>query len=184
MGHSKERKKMKSKFFIFALAISFLVTCGILFAHEHDAPTQAAVTPEFLRIKNLAGAWKGTADHEGKKENVTVEYQVTSGGSAVIEKLMPGTPQEMVSLYYEEKGKLRMTHYCMLGNRPTLELKKSGPKGLSFELAKNSGIDIKKEVHMHALKLSFDQDKLTQEWTSFKGGKPQDKAVFNLTRVS
>ena len=39
-----------------------------------------------------------------------------------VEKLMPGTPHEMISTYNDENGGLVMTHYCMLHNQPKLKL--------------------------------------------------------------
>ena len=37
------------------------------------------------------------------------DIQVTSGGSALVEKLSPGTPHEMVSVYHDKDGELAMT---------------------------------------------------------------------------
>ena len=43
-----------------------------------------------------------------------------------MERIFPGTPQEMISVYYDDdKGRLAMTHYCMMRNRPTFKLVKS-----------------------------------------------------------
>ena len=50
---------------------------------------------------------------------VRVEYRLTAGGSALVETLFPGASRgQMVSMYYDRKGKLAMTHYCMLRNQP------------------------------------------------------------------
>ena len=150
----------------------------------HEMPVQQG-SAELERIKGRAGKWEGESrEPDGKTEKVTVEYKVTSGGSAVVETLMPGTPHEMTSVYYDEKGKLRMTHYCMLGNRPTLELKKTGAQKLQFKLARSSSFNPKKEQHMHALNLSTPApDRLTQEWTCFQKGKSAGVTVFNLKRA-
>src|SRR3989338_5074087 len=82
---------------------------------------------ELARIKSLAGRWTGVTSMFGKPDQrVYVEYEVTSGGSAVLERIFPGTPEEMISVYYDDnKGKLAMTHYCILRNRPTLKLVRS-----------------------------------------------------------
>ena len=169
----------------FSLLLLLTIFSSPLFAGKNKECPMNPIIPksaEFQKMKDLAGTWKGTADHgNGNKEDVAVNYQLTSGGTAVLETLMPGTPHEMMSLYYEQDGKLRMTHYCMLGNRPVLELKKSTPETLTLELAKHSGIK-KKETHMHALTLTFGKDKLTQAWTGYSNGKPTDTTVFTLTR--
>jgi len=142
---------------------------------------------EFQRIKALAGVWEGThaMGKEGNEEKVTVEYQVTSGGNAVVEKLFTGTPHEMVSVYHDSKnGKLSMTHYCMLPNRPELILTSADKNRLDMTLAENSDIDVAKETHMHSLTISFsDPDHMTQKWMSFEGGKEKDSTIIELSRV-
>ncbi len=142
-------------------------------------------SPEFERMKELVGTWRGTSAMGDKVEEATVEYRLTSGGSAVLEKLYPGTPKEMVSLYYNRNGKLMMTHYCMLGNRPQLELKSADVAGMDFLLSPNSDIDASNETHMHALRISFDgKDKITQKWTCFEQGKEKHVSTFTLKRVT
>lgn len=138
---------------------------------------------EFEKLKKLAGKWEGTSIMGGKEQKVAVEYQVTSGGSALMEKLMPGTPHEMVSMYYEKGGKPRMTHFCMLYNRPELELKSAKGNDMNFELAKGGEVKTG-EAHMHALTTRWvDDDHFTQKWTSYEGGKPKETSTFNFTRV-
>lgn len=146
------------------------------------APKAAADSADFARLKTLVGSWEGTASDS--KEKVTVEYSLTAGGSALVEKLFPGTTHEMLSVYYDRGGKVAMTHYCMLGNHPELRLKSSGGKSLRFELAGRSGLGSAKEDHMHSLTVTIpDADHLTQEWTSFHEGKSQKSSVFTFARA-
>ena len=44
----------------------------------------------------------------------------------------------------------------MMGNRPAMLLKSSDDKNLVFDFDKTCGINPKKESHMHALKIRFD----------------------------
>ncbi|MCB0360953.1 MAG: hypothetical protein KDD44_14995, partial [Bdellovibrionales bacterium] len=87
-------------------------------------PPPDTSSAELNRIKALAGKWKTTTSMFGKEnEEVFTEYKVTAGGSAVVETIFPGTPNEMVSVYYDDDaGKLAMTHYCMMRNRPQFSL--------------------------------------------------------------
>ena len=75
-------------------------------------------SPEFERMKTLVGSWKGKADMGQGPMEFAVEYRLVSGGSAIEERIFAGTPKEMVTMYYDDRGKLRLTHFCMLANRP------------------------------------------------------------------
>ncbi len=166
------------------LGTVLLLAAGGVLAEEqmHPAP---AVSAELERLKQLAGRWEGTSQETDKEaQPAVVEYKVTSGGSAVVETLFPGTPHEMVSVYHDEHGKIAMTHYCMLGNQPNLRLTQASDKELDFSLADGSGIDLATEQHMHALKLmQGDTDHLSQVWTCYEGGKPSHNVTISLSRL-
>jgi len=139
---------------------------------------------EYERMKQLIGVWEGTSNMGKEGQKVRVEYRTTAGGSAIVETLFPGTDEEMISVYYDKKGKLSMTHYCMLQNRPSMKLQKAGGDTLDFVFAKGSGIDPKKDPHMHALSISFtDKDHIVENWTYFEGGKEKGVTKLNLSRV-
>lgn len=77
-----------------------------------------------------------------------------------------------------------MTHYCMLRNRPHMELTKADANDLKFVLATDSDINAGKDAHMHALHIAFeDNDHIIQEWTMFENGKEKQVTVFKLSRV-
>lgn len=143
-----------------------------------------AASAELQKILALAGRWKGTSNGpEGKDQPVAVEYRVTSGGSAVIETLFPGTPHEMVTVYHDVHGTLAATHYCMLGNQPELVLTSATPSQLEMSLAPGTAIDPATETHMHALTLAWaDENHLTQTWTLFEQGKATDSSIITVSR--
>ena len=156
------------------IASLFLIAIPNVFADAgHEMPVIKS-SPEFEKLKSLVGTWKGTTtEMDGKVGDATVEYQLTSGGSALVETLFKGTPHEMVSVYHDTNGKLSMTHYCMLGNHPELALKAVKNNAYEFDLKENSGIDSAKEQHMHALRLEMpDANTLVQKWQCWKDGKP------------
>ena len=114
----------------------------------------------------------------------TVEYRLISGGNALEERIFAGTPKEMVTIYYDRHGKLGLTHYCMLGNRPAMLLKSSDSKTLKFDFDPKCDVDAKSEMHMHALTITFaDNDTFTQDWKLFEDGKAKDSHPFTLKRV-
>jgi hypothetical protein len=172
---------MKSKL-VSSLLVVALSTALNTFA---GPPAQPHVgSAEFEKLKALAGTWQGSTDMGQGPMSFTVQYRVTSGGSVVEERLFADTPKEMLTVYHDKDGKLALTHYCALCNRPAMSLTKAGENSLSFQLTKDSGIDVEKEMHMHNLVLTFDDaDHITHEWTVYEGGKPQPCHGFKLERM-
>ena len=167
---------MKQKALVSLILISFCIP-----ALAHDMPTPK-VSKNFESLKGLLGTWEGTTKMEGKDQPATVTYELTSGGTAIEEKLMPGTPHEMLTVYANQGDQVSVTHYCMLGNQPQMKLKKADSGVFEFEMEGTKGIADKNEMHMHAIKLIHDGDKLKQEWTNYNKGKKAEMAVFEFTK--
>jgi hypothetical protein len=173
---------MKRVFLIFFL--SLMTAVPVYATADGQMPAPKPASPEFAKIKALAGTWKGETLKGEKKEEVTVNYKISSGGNIVVETIDPGSAHEMTSVYQDgPNGKLRMTHYCMLPNTPVMSLKSSSANSISLELDKKSEIG-PKDQHMHALTLTFDgPDKLTQNWSCYTDGKVTEPCVFSLSRA-
>ncbi len=176
--------RQRAGWWIVAAVCVGLVSSGARADTGAQGPT--AGSPEFERIKALAGRWEGTSAMDGGNEQpAVVEYRVTSGGSIVAETLFPGTEHEMLSVYHDRGGKLAMTHYCMLSNQPEMDLTESRPDHLTLSLSDRSHLDAAKDLHMHALTIAFvDDNHLTETWSSFEGGKPKGSSVFHFSRAS
>ena len=173
-----------------ALSAALVLFAGGARADEKmsAAPAAAKKSPaaeQLERLKSLAGTWTGKATHPGSPAGMdtTVTWRVTSGGSAVMETIDPGSDHEMVTLYHLDGGKLVLTHYCASGNQPTMRLVKSGdPRTLAFDFAR--GTNMKPgDMHMHALRIQFvEEGAVTTEWTSWKDGKPAGAIRLALAR--
>lgn len=167
--------KRKMKHLVFAFSILF-VADGAL-AEKHEMP-EVKTSAELDRMKTLVGTWKGSAVGMPEK-TVEVQYRLSSGGSAVVETISPGTPHEMTTVYFDEAGKLAMTHYCMLGNHPTMYLTKSSATELQFDVLRTSD-----EKHMNALDITFKSaDEMDQRW-GMVDGKKSEMTTFTLRRES
>lgn len=145
---------------------------------EHPSEPYVGSAP-FEKLKQLEGKWEGTVVEGGQTESKPAEviYEVSSGESAVVEKLFAGTEHEMVSVYNDEKGSLVMTHYCMLKNQPKLKLVNATDNKIEMEFTEGNGVAIT-DPHMHALKITFDgPDKMTQEWFGYENGKRTETAT-------
>jgi hypothetical protein len=172
---------------IYALVAGvYLLFVGLVMAYagEHSHLPYSG-SKEFERMKELAGVWEGTSNNmpqEGGK--VRVEYRLSSGGSSVVETLFPGTAHEMVSVYYDNKGQLTMTHYCALRNQPRMKLQKADAQNLNFMFVGGTNIDPKKDAYMRSLTITFvDKNHIIEKWTLFENGKEKETSVFELSRV-
>ena len=171
---------------VYALVASaYLLFVGLSMAYGSEGSTAPySGSKGFERMKELVGAWEGTANMSKEGAKVRIEYRLSSGGSSVVETLFPGTPHEMVSVYFDNKGQLTMTHYCALRNQPRMKLQKADAQNMSFMFVGGTNIDSKKDTYMRSLTITFvDKNHIIEKWTSFEGGKEKEVSVFELSRV-
>ena len=154
------------------------------FAGEPPEMTNSR-SAELERVAMLAGTWKGVTNMGQGEQEIVVAYRVTGGGSTVIETCNPGTPHEMISIYHDDvNDRLTMTHYCMLGNQPRMNLRDSGDASLSLSLSDGSSLATSGEPHMRALRLEFAaEDAITHHWTMYEEGRKKMVHSFALTRA-
>lgn len=94
---------------------------------------------EFQKLKSLAGTWKG----RGPDGAVRVTFRVTSGGSALLQEMVPegrvsdptNGDDDPVTMIYVDGNKLTLVMYCDTGkNRPRM-LGTRSPDGKRIEFA-------------------------------------------------
>jgi hypothetical protein len=140
---------------------------------------------EFERIKTLVGTWTGRTDMGHGPVDITLQFRLIAGGSVLEERCFAGTPHEMVTMYYDQDGRLAMTHYCMLGNRPAMKLKSSDSRTIKFDFDPCCGIDPAKDSHMHALSIMFDdRDTITTSCQAIINGREVPEKPTTLKRVN
>lgn len=165
------------------MVFAFVAMASLSYAGEHPQIPADNSSAALNRMKELKGKWTSTTSMFGKKnQKIYTEYSVVAGGSAVLERFMPGTPQEMVTMYYDNKGKLNLTHYCLMRNRPILKLAKETKESMTFELVKVEELKSKKDPHMGEVTLNF-KDK--NHFSSSCSGKDEKQAPMTMefTRV-
>jgi hypothetical protein len=146
--------------------------------------TKVKSSPEFERLKALVGTWSGKTDMGQGPIDLDVQYRLLAGGTILEERVFAGTPNEMITMYYEKNGQLALTHYCIMGNRPAMLLKSSDAKSLTFDFDATCGINPAKESHMHALKIRFDDaNTITTSCRAFMDGKETPDHPTTLKRV-
>lgn len=168
--------------------ITFCTAALLAFAHAPvsagEAKTAPKGSPEFERMKTLVGTWNGKVDMGEGPIDMTIQYRLLAGGSVLEERCFIDTPNEMVTMYYDQGGKLALTHYCIMGNRPAMLLKSSDEKTIAFDFDPTCGIDIKKESHMHALTIRFDDaNTITTTCRSLMDGKEISGKASTFKRV-
>lgn len=173
---------------LFVLSMMLLPMAQTAFAGEnnekHEHPP-VVMPKQFETLKQLLGTWEGKSDMGQGEQTMRVVYELTSGGTAIIETLMPGTPHEMVSVYHKDGDSVAMTHYCALGNQPHMKLKQADDQHLTFEMDQPRGIASTDEAHMHGLTLTLkDKSTLQQDWVHYEKGKATQTVTFVLNRKS
>src|SRR4029077_4295887 len=127
----------------------------------------------FERLKALVGHWETDKTNMNK---ATLDLEVTSGGTAVMEKFRMeenGKPVEMITLYYLDGDQIKLTHYCMAGNQPTMRgTYAPETKTLKFNLESISNLKNADSGHMHHATYTFiDNDHFKTTWTCRKDQK-------------
>jgi hypothetical protein len=161
-----------------ASSILIFVLC-VLSSQSIFAQNQAAAG--FNKLKSLAGDWQGK-DPDGN--DLKVNYQVVSGGSALIETLQNANEPSMVTLYHLDGDKLMVTHYCSSGTQPRMvaETPAGDIKNLNFKFFDITNLANPDAGHMRSLAVTFQgQDHIRQVWTWRLEGKDQI-TTFELER--
>lgn len=160
--------------YIFAIMI-FTVACFLatdLLAQSNNV---------FEKLKALEGDWKDMRDGHP----VEINYKVMSGGSAMVETLMPKGEPNMVTVYHLDGDKLMMTHYCSAGNQPRMlaDVSSGEADELNFEFIEATNLKSSTEGYMVGLKIVFDdRDHFKQVWTWSQDGKEMP-SNFEFERV-
>ena len=162
-----------------AFSFALLVVTRPNAAQETHSATKSSAP--FEQLKSLTGTWEGKKSHD---VSVKVVYEVVSNGSVVMERMQPGTEAEMITMYSLSGDRLVVTHYCSVGNQPTMQtvplVEASG--NYNFEFVSIRGTKTPGEGHMAALNLILpDKDHLKQVWT-FEDHGQRSSETFLYTR--
>lgn len=156
---------------------------GALWLGDQARAADQPEGPTLEWIKSMVGDWV-QVDEDGKATDVVMsKMRLTAGGSAILEILFPGTDHEMVSVYYQDGDKLMLTHYCMLGNQPTLQARFGDDKNqLVFDFV--AGTNMKPtDSHMHRGTFTrIDKNCMRSDWENYVDGKHHATHGFEFRR--
>jgi len=139
----------------------------------------------FEQLKSLVGHWQAEKPNANQS---TLDLQLTSGGTAIIEKaemVEQGKTVEMITLYYLDGEQLKLTHYCMAGNQPTMAATYDpGTKTMKFDFVSATNLKNPNDGHMHNAVYSFvDNDHFKTTWTFQKDQKAAFTEELTYVRV-
>jgi hypothetical protein len=161
----------------------------ILMLLSSGAFAQSDAQKSFDKLKTLSGVWEGkvTTDMpvpvplDDKPMHVTL--RATSRGNALMHEMTSAaSPDDPITMFYLDEGRLLLTHYCDAGNRPRMEGKIS-PDGntVEFEFLDVAGSN--QHQHMHRARFTFiDANHHAEDWMFMMGDKPIH-AHFDLRRT-
>ena len=153
------------------MLIGVLVLVGIgSFRHASAAPGSAEA---FAQLQSLVGHWEEQKPSDYK---ATLDIELTAGGTTLLEKfhmVEQGKPVEMITMYYLAGGQLKLTHYCMAGNQPTMRATYAPEtKTLTFDFENATNLKSPNDGHMHHAVYTFlDSDHFKTAWTFQKDQK-------------
>jgi hypothetical protein len=159
---------MRTRTMVLAAAAAMVFAFGVSPARAGGSGTVA-----FEQLKSLAGHWE---TEKSNTEKATLDLELTAGGTAVIERAHitdSGKTVEMITLYYLDGDQLKMTHYCMTGNQPTMRGNYAADtKTLTFEFEGATNLKSPNDGHMHHAVYTFiDNDHFKTAWTFRKDQK-------------
>jgi len=139
----------------------------------------------FEQLKALVGDWQTETNVSGK---ATLHMELTAGGTALLEKFHMeenGKPVEMITLYFVDGDQLKLTHYCMAGNQPTMAgTYDPATKTVKFSFVSVSNLKSPDAGHMHhALYTFIDNDHFRTNWTFRKDQKDSFTEDATYTRI-
>lgn len=163
---------MKTRRFVLSL---------VLLVFSAAALAQSSAQRSFEQLKSLAGSWEGTID--GALMHVTM--RVTSRGNALMHEMKGAGPDDPITMFNLDGGRLLLTHYCDAGNQPRMVATISPDgKTIAFDFVDATNLQSSQEGHMQRVTFTFiDPDHHTEKWEfAMKDGK-QMGGLLDLRRT-
>ena len=142
-------------------------------AGSRQLAAAGASAEAFAQLKSLVGHWE---EQKASGDKSTLDIELTAGDTALIEKLRGvegGKAVEMITMYYLDGGQIKLTHYCMAGNQPTMRgTYAPEAKTLTFDFENATNMKSANDGHMHHAVYKFiDNDHFQTTWTFQKDQK-------------
>ena len=162
-----------------------LLIFGIAITSVRTSAAPGDGAEAFEKLKSLVGHWETDKTNMNK---ASLDWELTSGGTALLEKshmVDNGKSVEMTTVYYLDGGQVKLTHYCMAGNQPTMRgTYAPETKTITFDLVSISNLKNADDGHMHHATYTFvDNDHFKTAWTFRKNQKDTFTEDVTYARV-
>ncbi len=173
------------------LPIATLMLSSVTIAGDEGFTADQA----FMAMLSLEGTWTGDAvvvpvgqtREDGTATSTTVTYKTIANGTSIMATFAAGTASEMVSLYHlDGKDTLIHTHYCAVGNQPSMSFAATGERGvIDFQFTTGTNMDVNADYHVHNSYLKIiDEDHFVSRSERWGGGKLMSYRYTTMTRVN
>ncbi len=162
--------------------ITGLVALATLQAADLKPDTRTDAAAAFARLKTLVGEWE--ADTKDGKARLT--YELTGGGSALVERQSEEKMPAMMTVYHLDGARLILTHYCMAGNQPRMQARAINPETgeIQFQSLDVTNLASPGAGYMHNMRLRLiDNSHLDSEWQFYENGASKFTELAHYTRV-
>lgn len=152
---------------------------------NHHVRAEGASDEHFRLFKELEGDWYFVDENGDPTDTLALSYELIGSDTTVMERVFPGEEHEMITMYYMDGGNLMLTHYCAVGNQPTMiEMPTDSQRVVIFEFYRGTNMDPATSSYMHDAKFEFlDVDRMRSTWRFYKEGKPSGEEVMDVMRV-
>ena len=166
-------------------ALPTLLSAFALTVYAEDPkhhPTDTTKNLRFERFKQIAGVWEGKEVEGRAGTEVKVEYRLTSGGSAVVER-NPGTPMVDGDAHPSRWRGLTLDA-LLFARQPAANKPTNGDANqFAFKFVEATNLKSPNDMYMHDVTYTLvDNDTLRSEWTHYQEGKDSGRVVFELKR--
>lgn len=173
---------------IAALSVTAFLFSSTALAGDGFTPDQA-----FKTMLQLEGTWTGEAvvvqvgqDRAAAPKSTTTVSFKNIGNSSVMQTFAEGTPAEMISLYHQNgEEELIHTHYCAIGNQPSMAFVDSDEEGvIDFRFTNGTNMDVNADPHAHNSYMRIiDADTYETRTENWSGGKLTSYRYTTMKRV-
>ena len=148
-------------------------------------PDAAVARQVFGRFQKLSGDWRGRST---KGWTDQVAFRVIAAGSVVVatSEFEAHPDETMMTVYHLDGDRLMLTHYCVAGNQPRLEMTSTGESGkkVGFSFRDGTNLASRDQGHMDRVVFEFqDEEHFSARWSFYKNGQEAWMEEIHFERI-